>query len=47
MGKLRSTMGSERFGAGRYEFARDLIEGIVQQDAFADFMTTVGYEHLD
>ena len=47
MGKLRSTMGDDRFGAGRYELARDLIEGIVQQDAFAEFMTTVGYEHLD
>jgi malate synthase len=47
MDKLRSMAGERRFGAGRYGLARDLIEGIVQQDEFAEFMTTVGYEHLD
>jgi malate synthase len=47
MDKLRSMAGEKRFGAGRYSLARDLIEGIVQKDEFAEFMTTVGYEHLD
>jgi malate synthase len=47
MDKLRSMAGDERFGAGRYELARELIEDIVQRDAFTEFMTTVGYEHLD
>ena len=47
MDKIRSAVGDEPFAAGRYELARDLIEGIVQQDSFTEFMTTVGYEHLD
>jgi malate synthase len=39
--------GSAGRSAGRFELARYLIESIVQQDTFAEFMTTVGYEHLD
>jgi malate synthase len=44
--KLRERIGADAFGAGRYELARELIEGIVHGDVFTDFMTLVGYDHL-
>jgi malate synthase len=45
--KLRQMAGPERFAAGNYELAGNLIEGIVLRDQFTEFMTLVGYEHLD
>jgi malate synthase len=45
--KLRGRVGDERFNSGNYELARKLIEGIVQDPQFTEFMTTVGYDHLD
>jgi len=47
MQRLRERVGAERFAAGRYELARELIEDIVTRDDFTDFMTIVGYDHLD
>jgi malate synthase len=47
MGKLRAALGQEQFDSGNYELARQLIEGIATKDQFTDFMTLVGYEHLD
>jgi malate synthase len=47
MDNIESDVGEKRFAAGRYELARKLIERIAQQDSFTEFMTTVGYEHLD
>jgi malate synthase len=46
MGKLKEMVGEDRFESGRYALARELIERIVLDDEFTDFMTTVGYEHL-
>ncbi len=45
--KLRRSLGPERFAAGRYERAATLIDRIVTERRFAEFMTTVGYEELD
>ena len=45
--KLKKMAGVERFESGNYALARKLIEEIVQKDEFTDFMTTVGYEHLN
>lgn len=47
LAKLRMKVGEEMFTKGRYELARNLIEDIVIRDEFTDFMTTVGYAHLD
>lgn len=46
MEKLRQMVGPEQFAGGHYELARQLIEGIVRKDEFTEFMTLVGYEHL-
>jgi malate synthase len=47
MEKIRDRVGADRYASGRYELARELIEAIVSNDEFAEFMTIVGYEHLD
>jgi len=44
---LRDAVGEERFAAGKFELARQLMEGIVNDDAFTEFLTLVGYDHLD
>ena len=45
--KLRRAVGPETFAAGHFELARELIEAIVRNDKFTEFMTLVGYEHLN
>jgi malate synthase len=47
MTNLRQMVGAERFAAGQYELARELIEGIARKAEFTEFMTLVGYEHLE
>jgi malate synthase len=47
MGKLKELLGDDRFGRGNYAQAGKLIEEIVLKDEFTEFMTLVGYEHLD
>ncbi len=47
MDKLEQTVGAEAFARGTYGLARNLIETIVCKDEFTEFMTLVGYEHLD
>ena len=47
MRKIEARVGPERFAAGRYALARKLIEGIVTNEEFTEFMTLVGYPHLD
>ena len=45
--KIRERIGSEAFCAGKYRQAAGLIEKIVTDDEFTEFMTIVGYEELD
>jgi hypothetical protein len=47
MEKLERRLGHEAFREGTWSRARALIEEIVLKDQFTEFMTTVGYEHLD
>jgi malate synthase len=47
LAKLRRTLGDEQFNAGHYQEARRLIEDISYADEFREFMTLVGYEHLE
>jgi malate synthase len=47
MKKLEQMVGPERFLQGNYPLAREVIERIVLRDEFTEFMTLVGYEHLD
>jgi malate synthase len=46
MQKIRALVGDEQFSSGTYTLARDLMEGIVTNAEFTDFLTLVGYEHL-
>lgn len=47
MARLQQAVGADNFARGHYAKARELIEGIVQRDEFTEFMTLVGYEHLN
>ena len=47
MKKQEQRVGHEAFRAATYERARALIEAIVLDDDFTEFMTTIGYEHLE
>jgi malate synthase len=44
---LEQALGASAFRSGRYDLARQLIEEIALRPEFTDFMTTVGYDHLD
>jgi malate synthase len=45
--RIERLIGTERFESGKFRLARKLIEQIVTDDEFTDFMTLVAYEHLD
>ena len=47
MKKLEERIGHEAFRAGSFARARTLIENIAMNDEFTEFMTTVGYDHLE
>ncbi len=44
---LRGRLGPAGFAAGEFDRAAELIERIVTERQFPEFMTTVGYERLD
>ena len=45
--KIRDMLGEERFRAGRFEEARQIFDQLVTSEAFIDFLTNLGYDHLD
>jgi malate synthase len=47
MDKIREIVGADDFSSGHYTEARKIIENIVNKHTFTEFMTLVGYEHLD
>ena len=47
MKRIEQKLGTAAFAGGRFELARDLMEGIVLRDQFTEFLTSVGYEYLD
>ena len=47
LARLRERLGEEAFRRGQFEKAAGLIRDIVMRDTFTEFMTTVGYEHLE
>jgi malate synthase len=47
MKKIEKMVGGDRFAAGHFKQARELMEDIVTRDDFVEFLTLVGYEHLE
>jgi len=47
LAKLRQIVGFAAFDAGSYRAAGALMEDIITRDAFTEFMTLEGYEHLE
>lgn len=47
LGKIKQQAGEQRFGAGKFDAARDLFDEITTNDEFVEFLTLPGYELLD
>ena len=47
LAKLRERVGEARFAAGNYARAKALIERLVMQPTFNEFLTVTGYDELD
>ncbi|MFL6516311.1 MAG: malate synthase A, partial [Chthoniobacterales bacterium] len=45
--KIKSQIGEQRFGAGKFEAAAKLFDEITANDEFVEFLTLPGYELLD
>jgi malate synthase len=47
VGKIKTTLGTERFAKGKFETASALFDKITTDDEFVEFLTLPGYEKLD
>jgi malate synthase len=47
LNRLRSTLGGEAFGAGRWTDAREVFEQVALAEEFVEFLTIPAYERLD
>ena len=47
MEKIRNLVGQARFASGKFELARKLMDELVTNDTFADFLTLIAYQYLD
>ena len=47
LAKIKSAVGDDFFGKGRYEEAREIFEGVALSEEFREFLTIPAYEHID
>ena len=47
LGKIRESLGDEKYNAGNFERAAELMDQITAPDEFATFLTSVAYQDLD
>ncbi|MEE8347931.1 MAG: malate synthase A [Acidobacteriota bacterium] len=47
LASIKETVGADRFQAGRYQPASQLLEKLVTDDQFTEFLTVPAYQHLD
>ena len=47
LARIRESMGTEAFGAGKFEEARQLFDAITYADTFVEFLTLPAYERID
>lgn len=45
--KIKEMVGPEAYAAGKFEEARQILEELVINDNFIDFLTLIAYDHLD
>jgi malate synthase len=46
LAKIETLYGPARFASGQFELAKQLLDRLVVDDEFVDFLTLIGYEHL-
>lgn len=44
--KIKDFFGAELFAQGKFDLARQLLDQLVTEDDFTDFLTLIAYEHL-
>ena len=47
LARIRESMGTGAFGAGKFEEARQLFDAITYADTFVEFLTLPAYERID
>jgi malate synthase len=47
LGKIEATIGSERFKHGQFHIARDLLNKLVGERNFLEFLTVLGYTFFE
>lgn len=45
--KIKNLVGAEHYAAGKFDVAKDLLDELVCNDEFIDFLTLIAYEKLD
>ncbi len=43
---IRNELGEAAFLAGKYPLAAEIVQSLIVDDSFADFMTQAAYEYL-
>jgi malate synthase len=44
--KIRTEVGSDRYQAGKFELAAEILENLTITDKFTEFLTLAAYDHL-
>jgi malate synthase len=47
LAKIKSAVGEDFFGKGRYDEAREVFDGVALSSEFKEFLTIPAYEHID
>jgi len=47
LAKIEKAVGTDFFGKGRYDDARQIFEQVALSDDFQEFLTIPAYEHID
>jgi malate synthase len=44
--KIRTEVGADRYDAGKFELAAEILENLTMDNRFTEFLTLAAYEHL-
>ena len=47
LAKIKATLGEQQFAAGKFALARELLDKIITNDQFTEFLTLPAYQYID
>jgi len=47
LAKIKSTLGEKQFAARKFALARELLDKIITNDQFTEFLTLPAYQYID